>query len=101
MLLTNSSIGRTVSERVHLLSRAYQAIFCQGLMVVDANAHAHAQISAAKLAYGRKPIYGWHPSNSEEDQGEAYRVLAGKWDLLERWIGMSKLERTVARFQQV
>ncbi|OJA20543.1 hypothetical protein AZE42_13360 [Rhizopogon vesiculosus] len=31
--------------------------------------------SVTKLAYGRKPVYGWHPSNSEDDQ----RRLIGHW----------------------
>ncbi|OJA16934.1 hypothetical protein AZE42_09519 [Rhizopogon vesiculosus] len=25
--------------------------------------------SVTKLAYGRKPVYGWHPSNYEDEQG--------------------------------
>ncbi|OJA16849.1 hypothetical protein AZE42_13569 [Rhizopogon vesiculosus] len=32
-------------------------------------------ISVVKLAYGWKPVRGWHPSNSEDDQGRACRVL--------------------------
>jgi coenzyme A diphosphatase NUDT7 len=39
-----------------------------------------AQIPVAELAYGRKRIYGWHPSNPgsgyDKGEGEVYRALA-------------------------
>ncbi|OJA16764.1 hypothetical protein AZE42_10376 [Rhizopogon vesiculosus] len=34
--------------------------------------------SVAELAYGRKPVYGQHPSNSEDDQGETYRAVVNR-----------------------
>ncbi|OAX34496.1 hypothetical protein K503DRAFT_698631 [Rhizopogon vinicolor AM-OR11-026] len=35
-------------------------------------------ISVAELAYGRTPVYGQHPSNSEDDQGETYRAVVNR-----------------------
>ncbi|OJA11500.1 hypothetical protein AZE42_12863 [Rhizopogon vesiculosus] len=57
--LTDSSIRCTVSKRASPIKGRTADIL----------------ISVAKLAYGRKHVYRWYPSNSEDDQGGAYRVL--------------------------
>src|SRR5258708_5644459 len=54
--------------RFLLASLSRSSHVSQELMITDAT-YAHQQISVTKLAYGREPVYGWHPSNSEDDQG--------------------------------